>query len=267
MRRALAAGVAVLALWLAAPAEAAEADTAPAHGWSFEGPFGRFDTASLQRGFLVYQEVCASCHAVKYLTFRSLEGIGMSEADVGAIAAEYEVEDGPNEEGEMFTRPGRPADKIPPPFANDQAARVVNNGALPPDLSLITKARKGGADLLYAILTGYQDEPPESYWVDKEGKPIPPKKREWPDGLYYNDYFLSHQIAMPPPLFEDAVEYIDGTEATVEQMAEDVTQFLMWAAEPTLEARKRIGIKTILFLLVLTALFYASKRKIWARVH
>ncbi len=253
MRRALAAGVAVLALWLAAPAEAAEAETAPAHGWSFEGPFGRFDTASLQRGFLVYQEVCASCHAVKYLTFRSLEGIGMSEADVGAIAAEYEVEDGPNDEGEMFTRPGRPADKIPPPFANDQAARAVNNGALPPDLSLITKARKGGPDYLYAILTGYVEEPPEDFDLG--------------EGMSYNRYFAGFQIAMPPPLFEDAVEYIDGTEATAEQMAEDVTQFLMWAAEPTLEARKRIGIKAILFLLVLTALFYASKRKIWARVH
>ena len=253
MRRALAAGVAVLALWLAAPAGAAEAETAPAHGWSFEGPFGRFDTASLQRGFLVYQEVCASCHAVKYLTFRSLEGIGMSEADVGAIAAEYEVEDGPNDEGEMFTRPGRPADKIPPPFANDQAARAVNNGALPPDLSLITKARKGGPDYLYAILTGYVEEPPEDFDLG--------------EGMSYNRYFPGFQIAMPPPLFEDAVEYIDGTEATAEQMAEDVTQFLMWAAEPTLEARKRIGIKAILFLLVLTALFYASKRKIWARVH
>ncbi len=253
MRRALAAGVAVLALWLAAPAGAAEAEEAPAHGWSFEGPFGRFDTASLQRGFLVYQEVCASCHAVKYLTFRSLEGIGMSEADVGAIAAEYEVEDGPNDEGGMFTRPGRPADKIPPPFANDQAARAVNNGALPPDLSLITKARKGGPDYLYAILTGYVEEPPEDFDLG--------------EGMSYNHYFPGNQIAMPPPLFDEGVEFNDGTEATVAQMAEDVTQFLMWAAEPTLEARKRIGIKAILFLLVLTALFYASKRKIWARVH
>ncbi len=254
MRRALAAGVAVLALWLAAPAPAgaAEAEKAPAHGWSFEGPFGRFDTASLQRGFLVYREVCASCHAVKYLTFRSLEGIGMSEADVGAIAAEYEVEDGPNDEGEMFTRPARAADKIPPPFANDQEARAVNNGALPPDLSLITKARKGGPDYLYAILTGYEEEPPEDFDLG--------------EGMSYNRFFPGFQIAMPPPLFEDAVEYIDGTEATVEQMAEDLTQFLMWAAEPTLEARKRIGIKTILFLLVLTALFYASKRKIWAKL-
>ena len=253
MRRALAAGIAVLALWLAAPAGAAEAEEAPAHGWSFEGPFGRFDTAAMQRGFQVYNEVCASCHAVEHLTFRSLEGIGLGEADVGAIAAEYEVEDGPNAEGEMFTRPGRPPDKIPPPFANDQAARAVNNGALPPNLSLITKARKGGPDYLYAILIGYEEEPPEDCKLD--------------EGMSYNRYFAGCQIAMPPPLSEDAVEYIDGADATVEQMAEDVTQFLMWAAEPKLEARKRLGIKTILFLILLSALFYASKRKIWARVH
>jgi ubiquinol-cytochrome c reductase cytochrome c1 subunit len=253
MRRALAAAIAVLALWLAAPAWAAEAKKAPAHGWSFEGPFGRFDKAAMQRGFQVYKEVCASCHGVRLLTFRSLGGIGLGEADVKAIAAEYEIEDGPNEDGEMFTRPGRPADKIPPPFANDQAARVVNNGALPPDLSLITKARKGGADYLYAILIGYEDEPPEGV--------------ELGEGLSYNHYFKGFQIAMPPPLSEDAVEYIDGTDATVEQMAEDLTQFLMWAAEPKLEARKRLGIKTILFLILLSALFYASKRKIWAKVH
>ena len=226
---------------------------APAHGWSFEGPFGRFDKAAMQRGFQVYKEVCASCHAVEHLTFRSLEGIGLGETDIKAIAAEYEVEDGPNEDGEMFTREGRPADKIPPPFANDQAARVSNNGALPPDLSLITKARPGGPDYLYAILIGYEEEPPEGV--------------ELGEGLSYNHYFKGFQIAMPPPLSEDVVEYIDGTDATVEQMAEDVTQFLMWAAEPKLEARKRLGIKTILFLILLSALFYASKRKIWAKVH
>ncbi len=167
----------------------------------------------------------------------------------------------------MYVRAARPADRLPLPFANENEARAANNGALPPDLSLITKARKGGVDYVYAILTGYRDEPPESYWVDKEGKPIPSEKREWPDGLYYSDYFVGHQIAMPPPLSGGVVEYTDGTEASVDQMAADVTHFLMWAAEPNLDERKRMGIKVLLFLIVLTALFFASKRKIWSDTH
>ncbi len=255
MRSVAVAGIAaVLGIWLAAPAAGAESEALPDRDWSFEGPFGRFDKPALQRGFHVYTEVCAACHGVEYLSFRNLEETGLSAADVQAIAAEYayEVEDGPNDEGEMFTRPGRPADRIPGPYANDQAARVANNGALPPDLSLIAKARKGGPDYVHAILVGYEEEPPED--VDLG------------EGMSYNRFFAGGQIAMPPPLSEDAVEYIDGTEATVEQMAADVTQFLMWAAEPRLEDSKRIGLKVILFLIVLTALFYASKRKIWARL-
>ncbi len=254
MRSVAVAGIAaVLGIWLAAPAAGAESEALPDRGWSFEGPFGRYDKPALQRGFQVYVEMCAGCHGLEYLSFRNLRETGLSAADVQAIAAEYEVEDGPNDDGEMFTRAGLPADRIPVPFANDQAARAANNGALPPDLSLITKARKGGPDYLYAILIGYEEEPPEGV--------------ELGEGLSYNHYFRGFQIAMPPPLSEDAVEYIDGTDATVEQMAEDLTQFLMWAAEPKLEARKRLGIKTILFLILLSALFYASKRKIWARVH
>ena len=255
MRSVAVAGIAaVLGIWLAAPAADAESEALPDRDWSFEGPFGRFDKPALQRGFHVYTEVCAACHGVEYLSFRNLEETGLSAADVQAIAAEYayEVEDGPNDEGEMFTRPGRPADRIPGPYANDQAARVANNGALPPDLSLIAKARKGGPDYVHAILVGYEEEPPEDFDLG--------------EGMSYNRFFAGGQIAMPPPLSEDAVEYIDGTEATVEQMAADVTQFLMWAAEPRLEDSKRIGLKVILFLIVLTALFYASKRKIWARL-
>ena len=237
---------------LAAPAGAAETEKLPARGWSFEGVFGSYEQAALQRGFQVFTNVCAGCHGVKYLTFGNLQDIGLSESDVKAIAAEYEVEDGPNDEGEMFTRPARPADPIPRPFANDQAARAANNGALPPDLSLMTKARKGGADYLYAILIGYEEDPPGDVEIR--------------EGMSYNRYFPGKQIAMPPPLFDDAVEYTDGTGASVEQMAADVTEFLMWAAEPTLGARKRMGLKVMLFLIVLTALFYASKRKIWSNL-
>jgi ubiquinol-cytochrome c reductase cytochrome c1 subunit len=253
MRSVTLAGIAaVLVIWLAVPAVGAESEAPPTHGWSFDGPIGRFDKPALQRGFQVYKEVCSGCHAVEYLSFRALQDIGLSEDDVAVIAAEYEIEDGPNEDGEMFTRPGRAADEIPLPFPNDQAARAANNGALPPNLSLITKARKGGPDYLYALLTGYEEEPPEGV--------------ELGEGMSYNRYFAGGQIAMPQPMFGDDVEYIDGTEATTEQMAEDVTQFLMWAAEPKLEDSKRIGIKAILFLVALTAFFYASKHKIWAKL-
>ena len=248
---AAAAATIFIGLGVAVPADAAE-DKPPAHGWSFEGVFGEFDKAALQRGFQVYTEVCAGCHGVKYLSFRNLGAIGLGEADIKAIAAEYDIEDGPDDDGEMYIRPGRPADPLPLPYANDQAARAANNGALPPDLSVIAKARKGGADYLYALLTGYEDDAPEGF--------------DLADGMSYNHYFTGNQIAMPPPLFEDGVEYADGTPASVEQMAEDVSHFLMWAAEPNLDVRKRMGLKTILFLIVLTALFYASKRKVWADV-
>ncbi|MFQ5786137.1 MAG: cytochrome c1 [Alphaproteobacteria bacterium] len=257
MRRILAAGLAAvfaMALTgaLAGAAGAAEGEQPPAREWSFDGLFGAFDQAALQRGYQVYSEVCSGCHGVKYLAFRNLGGIGLSAADIKAIAAEYEVEDGPDDEGEMFTRPALPSDPLPRPYPNPQAARAANNGALPPDLSLITKARKGGPDYVYALLTGYGEAPDDV---------------EVAEDMSYNRYFPGHQIAMPQPLDDDAVEYTDGTKATKEQMASDVTQFLMWAAEPNLDARKRIGVKTLLFLLILTVLFYASKRKVWAKAH
>lgn len=230
----------------------AEAPTPPHQQWSFEGVFGTYDRAALQRGFQVYKEVCSACHPVKHLAFRDLTEIGYSEDEVKGIAAQVQVTDGPNDSGEMFQRPARPSDPIPGPFPNDEAARAANNGALPPDLSLITKAREGGPDYVYAILNGFKDAP--------AGVKVP-------EGMYYNEYFAGHQIKMPPPLNPDQVTYADKTPATVPQMAHDVVTFLSWAAEPTLEERHRIGFKVILFLIVATGVFYAAKRKIWSRIH
>ncbi len=229
-----------------------EAPTPPHQQWSFEGVFGTYDRAALQRGFQVYKEVCSACHPVKHLAFRDLTEIGYSEDEVKGIAAQAQVTDGPNDGGEMFQRPARPSDPIPGPFPNDQVARAANNGALPPDLSLITKAREGGPDYVYAILTGFKDAP--------AGVKVP-------EGMYYNEMFAGHQIKMPPPLSPDQVKYADGTAATVPQMAHDVVTFLSWAAEPTLEERHRIGFKVILFLVLATGVFYAAKRKIWSRIH
>jgi cytochrome c1 len=232
---------------------AAEAPALPEQQWEFQGIFGTFERDAQQRGLQVYRQVCASCHSLELIAFRNLRDLGLSEDQITAIAGEYEVEDGPNDEGEMFMRPAEAADRFPAPFPNEQAARYANNGAYPPDLSLITKARLGSADYIYALLTGYRDEPPEGV--------------ELMPGMYYNDYFAGHQIAMAPPLVEGIVEYEDGTEATVSQMAHDVTTFLAWAAEPELEERKRLGVKAILFLTVFTGLLYAVKRKIWTDVH
>lgn len=247
---AVAAGFTLLA---AGPSLAAGDSKAPeSPGFSFQGPFGTFDRGELQRGFQVYQEVCAACHGVKYLAFRNLPRIGFSEEQAKAIAAHYEVTDGPDAEGEMFERQARLSDYMPSPFANDNAARSANNGALPPDLSLMVKARTGGEDYLYSLLTGYED---------------PPADVELPDGMSYNAYFAGHQIAMPPPLVEDGVEYADGKAASIDQMARDVTTFLTWVAEPDLETRKGMGIKVMIFLILLTALLYMVKRKVWHDVH
>jgi ubiquinol-cytochrome c reductase cytochrome c1 subunit len=230
-----------------------EAPEPPHQQWPFEGVFGTYDTAASQRGFQVYKEVCSACHAVKHLAFRNLEEIGYTEDQVKGIAAQYQVTDGPNDEGQMFQRPARPSDPIPGPFPNDQAARAANNGALPPDLSLITKAREGGPDYVYAILNGFKD-PPAGFKVN--------------EGMYYNQYFTGHQIKMPPPLTQtDQLKYADGTQATVPQMSHDVVSFLSWAAEPNLNDRHRIGFKVILFLIIATGVFYAAKRKIWSRIH
>ena len=243
------AGAMVLA---AGTAGAAEEAALPSEHWSFDGIFGTYDRAELQRGFQVYQEVCSVCHAVQHLSYRDLAEIGFSEEEVKAIASTAKVTDGPNDAGEMFERQGRPSDPFVRPFANDKAARAGNNGALPPDLSLIIKAREGGPRYAYGLLTGYKD---------------PPADMKIGDGMRYNTVFPGHQIAMPPPLADDSVQFADGTKATLPQEAHDVVAFLTWAAEPTMETRKRTGFKVILFLLITTGVLYAVKRKIWADLH
>jgi ubiquinol-cytochrome c reductase cytochrome c1 subunit len=237
----------------AAPARAAEGEIhLPDTRFSFEGLFGTFDRGSLQRGFQVYKEVCSNCHSMRQLFYRNLIELGLTDDQVRAIASQFQVQDGPDDQGQMFDRPARPSDRFRRPFVNDQAARSANNGALPPDLSVMVKARAGGADYLHALLTGYVD-PPEGFNLM--------------EGMNYNAYFPGHQIAMPNVLNPGQVEYADGTEATVDQMARDVSTFLAWAAEPELEARRRMGIRIVLFLIVLAGLTYAVKRRVWADAH
>ena len=222
--------------------------------WSFKGLFGKFDRSALQRGFQVYTEVCASCHSMKYLSYRNLAEKGgpeFSEAEVKVIAASFEVTDGPNTDGEMFTRPGKLSDKFVMPYENVEAAKAANGGAYPPDMSVLIKARGGGADYIYSLLLGY-DEPPSDINLD--------------EGVYYNKYMYGNKIKMASPLSEGIVEYSDGTKTSVQQMSKDVTTFLMWAAEPHLEARHRMGFKAIIYLIILTTLVYFSMKKIWSRI-
>ncbi|WP_137125796.1 cytochrome c1 [Roseomonas sp. HF4] len=235
------------------PARAAgEAIAIPRAGFSFDGIFGTYDRASAQRGFQVYKEVCSACHAMRLLSYRNLRELGLTEAQVAQIASQFTVMDGPNDEGQMFERPARPSDRFRRPFPNQQAARAANNGAYPVDLSVITKARAGGADYIHALLTGYQD---------------PPDGVTMMEGMNYNRYFPGHQIAMAQPVYPDQVEFADGTPATLDQVARDVATFLAWAAEPELEERRAMGVKVIIFLTILGGLAYAVKRKIWADVH
>ena len=251
MRRILLALAGAAALTMGA-AQAADEPQLPDSKWSFEGPFGTYDRAELQRGFQVYHDVCSTCHPVTHLSYRNLAEIGFSAEEVKAIAAQAQVTDGPNDAGEMFQRPGRPSDPIVRPFANDNAARAANNGALPPDLSLITKAREGGPHYVFKVLTGYRDAPADV----KMGQ-----------GMQYNVEFPGHQIAMPPPLADDSVTFTDGTKAVLPEEAHDVVAFLSWAAEPNLEARHHMGAKVLAYLVIATILFYAVKRRIWAKVH
>ena len=234
------------------PALAQESHEASHQSWPWVGVFGQYDKAQLKRGFQVFREVCSNCHSMKLVSYRNLGYLGFSEDEIKDIAAEKQVQDGPNDQGDMYQRPARPSDAFVPPFPNDQAARVANNGALPPDLSLITKAREGGADYVYAILTGFADAPADF---------------KMNEGMNYNTAFPGHQIAMPPPISDDSVTYADGTKATKEQIAKDAVAFLNWAAEPELDLRHNMGLKVLGFLFVLTVMFYALKRKIWADVH
>ena len=248
----------LLASWCTAVQAAGGATPPPKLDWSFKGPFGVFDRAQLKRGWQVYNEVCSGCHSINQIYYRHLEQIGYSSEEVKKLAAGAEIPAGPNEDGEthedgeVIVRAGKPFDKIKMPFQNDAAARAANNGALPPDLSLTTKAHPAGVDYISAVLTGYKD-PPSGYKMN--------------EGMYYNAFYAGKQIAMPNPLSDGAVEYVDGTKASVQQMAVDVSAFLAWAAEPEMEDRKRLGIKIILFLIVLTSLLYALKRRIWSDVH
>jgi ubiquinol-cytochrome c reductase cytochrome b/c1 subunit len=245
----------------------------PRQHWSFAGPFGLYNTAQLQRGFKIYREVCSTCHSMNLLSFRNLAdpgGPGFTEAQAETIAAGFQVTAGPNDKGEMFQRPGKLADHFPPPFPNEQAARAALGGKLPPDMSVLAKARgaeqgfpwfifdaftqyqEEGPDYIHAILNGYEDPPPAGFTL--------------PPGAQYNKYFPGHAIGMPKPLSDGQVEYTDGTPTTVDQYGRDVAAFLMWAAEPKLDARKRLGFQVFAFLIVLTVLLYLTKNKIWYEV-
>ena len=222
--------------------------------WSFKGLFGKFDRGSLQRGYQVYTEVCSSCHSMKYVSYRNLAEPGgpeFTEEQVKAIAANFEVIDGPNNDGEMFTRSAKLSDKFVKPYENVKAAQVSNGGAYPPDMSVLAKARSGGVDYIYSLLLGYED-PPSGITLE--------------DGVYYNKYIYGNNIKMAQPLSDGLIEYNDGTVASKEQMAKDVTTFLMWTAEPHLEARHKMGFKAILYLIILTILVYFSMKKIWSRI-
>ena len=222
--------------------------------WSFKGFTGKFDRASLQRGYQVYTEVCASCHSMKLLSYRNLAEKGgpeFSKEQTEAIAANFEVTDGPNNDGDMFMRPAKLSDKFVKPYENIQQAKASNGGAYPPDMSVLVKARSGGANYVYSVLLGY-DDPPSDIIIE--------------DGVYYNTYMTGNKIMMPNPLSEGLVEYNDGTIATEEQMAKDVVTFLSWAAEPHLEARHKIGFKAIIYLIILTILAYLSMRRLWSRI-
>ncbi|MGV8938899.1 MAG: cytochrome c1 [Allorhizobium sp.] len=263
----------------AAPAEEAHAAAGetphyPIHhpknlDWSFHGPFGTYDKAQLQRGLKVYTEVCSACHSMKLVAFRTLSDLGYTDEQVKAFAGNYEVQDGPNADGDMFTRKAVASDYFPSPFANENAAAAANNGAAPPDMSLLAKARgiergfptfifdmftqyqEGGPDYIYSLLTGYQ-EPPEGVTVA--------------EGTYYNPYFAgAAALAMAPPLSDEQVTFDDGTPSTLDQQARDVSAFLMWAAEPHLEERKRLGFMVMVFMVIFTGLVYLTKKALYAR--
>ena len=228
---------------------AEEAMSLKKQNWSFEGIFGRYDNSTLQRGLQIYQEVCSACHGMKRLRFRELRDLGFTDGQIKIYAETFEILDGPNELGEMFLRPGEPSDTFVSPYKNKEEAKAAFGGAYPPDLSLLTKAIKNGPNYIYSLLTGYED---------------PPKEFKLTDGLYYNPYYDGKVIAMPPPLYDNAIEYIDGTNASLDQLSYDIVHFLNWAAEPKLQQRKSLGLKVLLFLIVLTLLLYVTMKEIWS---
>jgi ubiquinol-cytochrome c reductase cytochrome c1 subunit len=248
--RSLLAGIFAATL-LAAPAVAAEEVELPNESWSFENVFGTYDLAAAQRGFLVYSQVCSNCHSMQFLHYRDLSGIGLNAEQIKAIAAAVTVPSGTDDQGAPIEGPATPASKFRSPYPNEKAARAGNNGALPPDLSLIVNAREGGPNYVYGILTGYE-EPPAGFKLQ--------------DGMNYNKVFPGHQIGMPQPLRDATVDYTDGTPNTLNQQAHDVVTFLSWAANPEAVERKQMGVRVVLFLMLMTGLTYAVKRRVWSDV-
>jgi ubiquinol-cytochrome c reductase cytochrome c1 subunit len=233
------------------PARAAESIELPEYAWTFSGPLGKFDQQQLQRGFQIYREVCSTCHSLSFIAFRNLGDLGYNEDEIKAIASSYEIKDGPNDAGEMFTRPGRPSDHFPDPFPNRKAAEAANNGAYPPDLSLMTKARHGGADYVKALLMGYTEAP---------------SGFDLADGQYYNRFMAGHRIAMAAPLLDGAVDYKDGSPNTLDQYTTDIAAFLTWTAEPYMVQRKETGLRVMLYVAFMTFIFYLNYRLIKRRV-
>ena len=220
--------------------------------WTFEGIFGRYDNSTLQRGLQIYQEVCSACHGMKRLRFRELKDLGFTNDQIKQYAKTFEILDGPNELGEKFTRPGEPSDTFVSPYKNKEEAKAAFGGSYPPDLSLLTKAMKNGPDYIYSLLTSYEESPSLDF--------------ELTDGLYYNPYYDGKVIAMPPPIYDNVIEYIDGTDANLHQLSYDIVNFLNWAAEPELQKRKSLGLKVLLFLIALTLLLYVTMKEIWLRI-
>jgi len=253
-------------------ARAQEAEAPPRQHWSFWGPFGTYDPAQLQRGFKIYREVCSNCHSLKLLSFRNLAdpgGPGFTEAQAAAIASTFQVTDGPNDQGQMFQRPGKISDYFPPPYPNDQAARAALGGKLPPDMSDLAKARSyeaGFPQFIFDAFIMYQEDGPDYIHAILTGYTDPPAGFVLPPGGQYNKYFPGGAIGMPKPLVDGQVEYTDGTPTTVDQYGRDVAAFLMWAAEPKLDQRKQLGFQVMIFLIVFTGLLYFTKKKVWHSV-
>ncbi len=256
---------AFLSMGVTAAANAAgEAPVPPSQGWSFEGVFGTFDKQSAQRGFQVYTQVCAGCHGLRLVAYRNLTALGYSDDQVKAYASQYDVTV-INDDGEEVSKPATPAHKFVPPFPNTKAAAAANGGKAPPDLSLMTKKRMHGPDYVYALLTGYEDAPSDEWLAEYEEEHG--EAFEISDTLYFNKYFGGYKIGMAPPLYDEGVTYEDGTTASIDQQAHDVVQFLAWTAEPELEARKSMGFKVMIYLVILLGLFIYLKRKVWSDLH
>jgi cytochrome c1 len=250
-------------------ARAQEALPPPRQSWSFAGPFGTYDPEQLQRGFKIYREVCSTCHSMKLLSFRNLAdpgGPGFTEAQAAAIAATFQVTDGPNDQGQMFQRPGKISDYFPSPFPNEQAARAALGGKLPPDMSTLAKARSyewGFPQFIFDAFTVYQEDGPDYIHAIINGYTSAPAGFVLPPGTQYNKYFPGGAIGMPQPLHDGQVQYTDGTPQTLDQYGRDVAAFLMWASEPKLDERKRLGFQVMIFLIVFSGLLYFTKKKVW----